>query len=129
VILFYGAVLIFVVGVLGLIDAAVRLLGAEADPLSARRIAGGARHSIVGQRAAAGDEKLEYMGIRKSVVGLVIPTGYSFNLDAFSIYLTLARCSSPRPPIRRWRWATCSASWPWRWSRRRARMAFPARRS
>ena len=30
------------------------------------------------------------MGIKKSVVGLVIPTGYSFNLDAFSIYLTLA---------------------------------------
>ena len=34
--------------------------------------------------------KLEQMGIHKSVVGLVIPTGYSFNLDAFSIYLTLA---------------------------------------
>jgi len=34
--------------------------------------------------------KLERMGIDKSVVGLVIPTGYSFNLDAFSIYLTLA---------------------------------------
>jgi aerobic C4-dicarboxylate transport protein len=34
--------------------------------------------------------KLERMGVNKSVVGLVIPTGYSFNLDAFSIYLTLA---------------------------------------
>jgi aerobic C4-dicarboxylate transport protein len=34
--------------------------------------------------------KLESMGVKKSVVGLVIPTGYSFNLDAFSIYLTLA---------------------------------------
>src|SRR6202167_5915406 len=34
--------------------------------------------------------KLELMGVKKSVVGLVIPTGYSFNLDAFSIYLTLA---------------------------------------
>jgi aerobic C4-dicarboxylate transport protein len=34
--------------------------------------------------------KLEYMGVKKSVVGLVVPTGYSFNLDAFSIYLTLA---------------------------------------
>jgi aerobic C4-dicarboxylate transport protein len=34
--------------------------------------------------------KLERMGIKDSVVGLVIPTGYSFNLDAFSIYLTLA---------------------------------------
>jgi aerobic C4-dicarboxylate transport protein len=34
--------------------------------------------------------KLEFLGVRKSVVGLVVPTGYSFNLDAFSIYLTLA---------------------------------------
>jgi aerobic C4-dicarboxylate transport protein len=34
--------------------------------------------------------KLEYLGVKKSVVGLVVPTGYSFNLDAFSIYLTLA---------------------------------------
>ena len=34
--------------------------------------------------------KMENLGVRKSVVGLVIPTGYSFNLDGFSIYLTLA---------------------------------------
>ena len=34
--------------------------------------------------------KLEHLGIRDSTVGLVIPTGYSFNLDAFSLYLTLA---------------------------------------
>ncbi|HJV24207.1 MAG TPA: C4-dicarboxylate transporter DctA [Aromatoleum sp.] len=34
--------------------------------------------------------KLELMGIKDSTVGLVIPTGYSFNLDGFSIYLTLA---------------------------------------
>lgn len=34
--------------------------------------------------------KLEHMGIHGSTVGLVIPTGYSFNLDGFSIYLTLA---------------------------------------
>ena len=26
-------------------------------------------------------EKLEHLGCRKSVVGLVVPTGYSFNLD------------------------------------------------
>jgi aerobic C4-dicarboxylate transport protein len=35
-------------------------------------------------------KKLERLGAKKSVVGLVVPTGYSFNLDAFSIYLTLA---------------------------------------
>jgi aerobic C4-dicarboxylate transport protein len=34
--------------------------------------------------------KLTRLGAKDSVVGLVIPTGYSFNLDAFSIYLTLA---------------------------------------
>jgi aerobic C4-dicarboxylate transport protein len=34
--------------------------------------------------------KLEKLGCRKSVVGLVIPTGYSFNLDGTSIYLTMA---------------------------------------
>jgi aerobic C4-dicarboxylate transport protein len=34
--------------------------------------------------------RLEDLGCEESVVGLVIPTGYSFNLDAFSIYLTLA---------------------------------------
>ncbi len=34
--------------------------------------------------------KLENAGAKKSVVGLVIPTGYSFNLDGTSIYLTMA---------------------------------------
>jgi aerobic C4-dicarboxylate transport protein len=34
--------------------------------------------------------KLERMGCSKSVVGLVIPTGYSFNLDGTSIYLSMA---------------------------------------
>ena len=35
-------------------------------------------------------EKLEKMGCAKSVVGLVIPAGYSFNLDGTSIYLYMA---------------------------------------
>jgi aerobic C4-dicarboxylate transport protein len=35
-------------------------------------------------------EKMENAGCSKSVVGLVIPTGYSFNLDGTSIYLTMA---------------------------------------
>jgi aerobic C4-dicarboxylate transport protein len=34
--------------------------------------------------------KLEDAGVEKSVVGLVIPTGYSFNLDGTAIYLTMA---------------------------------------
>lgn len=35
-------------------------------------------------------DKLKKLGIKDSTVGLVIPTGYSFNLDAFSIYITMA---------------------------------------
>jgi len=35
-------------------------------------------------------EKLERLGVKKTTVGLVIPTGYSFNLDGTSIYLTMA---------------------------------------
>jgi len=35
-------------------------------------------------------EKLERMGCHKSVVGLVVPAGYSFNLDGTSIYLSMA---------------------------------------
>ncbi|MDV2687557.1 cation:dicarboxylase symporter family transporter, partial [Alkalihalophilus lindianensis] len=35
-------------------------------------------------------EKLESYGCSKSVVGLVVPTGYSFNLDGTSIYLSMA---------------------------------------
>ena len=35
-------------------------------------------------------DKMETLGCQKSVVGLVIPTGYSFNLDGTSIYLTMA---------------------------------------
>jgi aerobic C4-dicarboxylate transport protein len=34
--------------------------------------------------------KLEDLGCRKSVVGLVVPTGYSFNLDGTAIYMTMA---------------------------------------
>jgi aerobic C4-dicarboxylate transport protein len=35
-------------------------------------------------------QKLESAGIKKNVVGLIIPTGYSFNLDGTAIYLSMA---------------------------------------
>ena len=35
-------------------------------------------------------QKMEGLGAPKSVVGLVVPTGYSFNLDGTNIYMTLA---------------------------------------
>src|SRR5258708_28209509 len=35
-------------------------------------------------------QKMEYLGAPRTIVGLVIPTGYSFNLDGTNIYMTLA---------------------------------------
>jgi Na+/H+-dicarboxylate symporter len=73
--------------------------------------------------------KLKRMGVKDSVVGLVIPTGYSFNLDAFSIYLMLAVVFIAQATIRRCRLATCCWCLAFRSSRQRTPMAFPARRS
>jgi len=41
-------------------------------------------------------QKLERAGAAKSEVGLVLPTGYLFNLDGTNIFMTLATCLSPR---------------------------------
>ena len=90
VLLFYAAVLIFVLGVLGLI---MRMAG-----LSILKFLNYMRAELTIVLATASSDavlpqimrKLEQMGIKDDVVGLVVPTGYSFNLDAFSIYLTLA---------------------------------------
>ena len=46
-------------------------------------------------------QKMEQLGASKAVVGLVIPTGYSFNLDGTNIYRAWRSCSSLRQPIRR----------------------------
>jgi aerobic C4-dicarboxylate transport protein len=88
--LFYVAVAIFVLGVLGSIMA---LAG-----LNILKFLAYLREELTIVLATASSDavlpqimkKLERMGVKDSVVGLVIPTGYSFNLDAFSIYLTLA---------------------------------------
>jgi aerobic C4-dicarboxylate transport protein len=90
VVLFYAAVIIFVVVVLGGI---MRLSGFSLfkflkylrEELTVV-LATTSSDSVLPQIMA----KLKRMGIRDSTVGLVIPTGYSFNLDAFSIYITLA---------------------------------------
>ena len=34
--------------------------------------------------------KMEHLGVSKPVVGIVVPTGYSFNLDGTAMYLTMA---------------------------------------
>jgi hypothetical protein len=41
-------------------------------------------------RGAVNMDKLEQLGCEKSVVGLVVPTGYSFNLDGTCLYLAFA---------------------------------------
>lgn len=90
VVLFYAAVVIFVVVVLGLI---LRLAGFNIFKLL-RYL----REELMVVLATTSSDavlpqvmsKLKRMGIKDSTVGLVIPTGYSFNLDAFSIYITLA---------------------------------------
>jgi aerobic C4-dicarboxylate transport protein len=88
--LFYLSVAVFVLGVLGLV---MRLAG-----LSILKFLAYLREELTIVLGTASSDavlpqimrKLERMGVKPSVVGLVVPTGYSFNLDAFSIYLTLA---------------------------------------
>jgi aerobic C4-dicarboxylate transport protein len=88
--LFYTSVAIFVLGVLG---GVIALAG-----LNIFKFLAYLREELTIVLATASSDavlpqiirKLERLGVKDSVVGLVIPTGYSFNLDAFSIYLTLA---------------------------------------
>ena len=90
VIIFYVAVALFVVVVLGTV---LRVAG-----LNIFKFLAYFREELTIVLATTSSDavlpqimrKLERMGVKDSVVGLVIPTGYSFNLDAFSIYLTLA---------------------------------------
>jgi len=90
VVLFYAAVIFFVLVVLGGI--------LRSSGLSIFKLIRYLREELIVVLATASSDsvlpqimrKLEFMGIKKSTVGLVIPTGYSFNLDAFSIYLTMA---------------------------------------
>ncbi|MFZ5528526.1 MAG: dicarboxylate/amino acid:cation symporter [Pseudomonadota bacterium] len=87
---FYLTCLIFVLGVLGVIARAhgftvTRFIRYIKDELLI--VLGTSSSESVLPRMMA---KLEHAGAHKSVVGLVIPTGYSFNLDGTSIYLTMA---------------------------------------
>lgn len=56
-------------------------------------------------------DKMEKLGCRKSVVGLVIPTGYSFNLDGTSIYLTMAAVFIAGRPTAIWIFSIKSPCW------------------
>src|SRR6516165_856647 len=88
--LFYVSVTIFVLGVLGGVMALsginiLKFLGYLREELTIV-LATASSDAVLPQVM----KKLERLGVKDSIVGLVIPTGYSFNLDAFSIYLTLA---------------------------------------
>ncbi len=87
---FYLTSLLFVLGVLGVVGwfagfnilHLIRYLKAELLLVLGTSSSEAALPSLI--------EKMERAGCRKSVVGLVVPTGYSFNLDGTNIYMTLA---------------------------------------
>jgi aerobic C4-dicarboxylate transport protein len=88
--LFYLTCAIFVVGVLGSIAAlagfnVLKLLRYIKSELLLVLATSSSESALVPLM-----EKLEKLGLSKSVVGLVVPTGYSFNLDGTNIYMTMA---------------------------------------
>ena len=87
---FYATCLVFVFGVLGLIAyfngfSIWKFIKYIKEELLI--VLGTSSSESVLPRMMA---KMETLGAKKSTVGLVIPTGYSFNLDGTSIYLTMA---------------------------------------
>jgi aerobic C4-dicarboxylate transport protein len=86
---FYGVILIFIFGVLGLI--------AKLSGFSLWRFLRYIKDEIVIVLGTASSEsalprlliKLERLGCSKQTVGLVLPTGYAFNLDGTSIYMAM----------------------------------------
>ena len=90
IVLFYATAGLFVIGVLGLIARIVgfkifKFIAYIKDELLIV-LGTSSSESALPQLM----EKLERLGCSKSVVGLVVPTGYSFNLDGTNIYMTLA---------------------------------------
>jgi len=87
---FYGTSILFVLVVLGTVGALngfsilklIRYLKEELLLVLGTSSSEAALPSLL--------EKMERAGAAKSVVGLVVPTGYSFNLDGTNIYMTLA---------------------------------------
>jgi aerobic C4-dicarboxylate transport protein len=90
ILVFYATSLLFVLGVLGLI---ARLAG-----FSILRFIAYIKDELLIVLGTSSSEtvlphmiqKMERLGASRSVVGLVIPVGYSFNLDGTNIYMTLA---------------------------------------
>jgi aerobic C4-dicarboxylate transport protein len=88
--LFYATCAFFVVVVLGTIGAAsgfnvLKLLRYIKSELLLVLATSSSESALIPLM-----DKMERVGISRSVVGLVIPTGYSFNLDGTNIYMTMA---------------------------------------
>ncbi|MEV4602673.1 cation:dicarboxylase symporter family transporter [Amycolatopsis sp. NPDC049253] len=88
---FYVTCLIFVFGVLG----AVLWVGARVNIFQLLRYLG--REFLLILSTSSSESalprliaKMEHLGVSKPVVGITVPTGYSFNLDGTAIYLTMA---------------------------------------
>ncbi|MEV5976388.1 C4-dicarboxylate transporter DctA [Streptomyces sp. NPDC052114] len=88
--LFYGTSLFFVLVVLGSVTALLRI--------NILRLLHHLREEFLIVLGTSSSEsvlprlmaKLEGLGVRREIVGLTVPTGYSFNLDGSSLYLSLA---------------------------------------
>lgn len=90
VFLFYLTCIVFVVAVLGAIA-----YGAGFNIFKYLRCIRAELLTVLGTSSSESGlvplmEKLEKLGCSKSVVGLVVPSGYSFNLDGTNIYMSLA---------------------------------------
>ncbi|MFL5261585.1 MAG: cation:dicarboxylate symporter family transporter, partial [Anaeromyxobacteraceae bacterium] len=90
ILLFYATCALFIVVVLGTISAiagfnVLKLLRYIKSELLLVLATSSSESALIPLM-----EKLERIGLSKSVVGLVVPTGYSFNLDGTNIYMTLA---------------------------------------
>src|SRR5262249_57257151 len=87
---FYLTCILFIVGVLGTIATLtgfniLRFIAYISDEILTVLGTSSSESALVPLM-----QKLENIGCSKSVVGLVVPSGYSFNLDGTNIYLTMA---------------------------------------
>ncbi|WP_053353185.1 cation:dicarboxylate symporter family transporter [Leucobacter musarum] len=88
---FYLTCIVFIVGVLGTLLYAVT----RVNIFSLMKYLGREYLLIVGTSSSESAlprliAKMEHVGVSKPVVGITVPTGYSFNLDGTAIYLTMA---------------------------------------
>ena len=88
---FYITCAVFVFGVLGtLLRVVTGSQRVHAPALPGPRVPAHRLDVLLGDRAAAPHRQDGAPGRRPPVVGIVVPTGYSFNLDGTAIYLTMA---------------------------------------